>query len=158
MRIGARSGRTGDGERVGGGYNVRICGRNFRLRRHFHPVRDRHPDLSWLMPDHLATKGYQDGAEANLRVEEGAVTPEEKRKYLDLRKEQGNLKKELEGLTTVVRNVIAALDAEMVKPSSAEQRGNRIAHLCNVLNFQNDQARHFGLGISFKSKKWTAKP
>lgn len=54
--------------------------------------------------------------------------------------------KYLRELTACVRAHLAALDAEMEQPSTAN-RGRRIAALCNSLELANDRARHFGLGI-----------
>ena len=62
-------------------------------------------------------------------------------------------KKYLIQLTKAVNRFIRELDIEMSKPSSPE-RGRRIADLSNGLCFANDSAKHFGLGISFKSKKF----
>ena len=59
------------------------------------------------------------------------MTPEEKQKYLTLRKERGNLKKHLESLTTVVRKALIALDDEMGKPPDVE-RGRRVAKISNI--------------------------
>lgn len=55
------------------------------------------------------------------------------------------LTKHLRDLTGAVKLCLAALDAEMAKPSSAE-RGSRIAKISNALQMQNDIARRFGLG------------
>jgi hypothetical protein len=81
------------------------------------------------------------------------MTPEEKRKYLDLRQECIKLRKELESLCTTTGAFLFYLDKEMLKPSDME-RGKRIAKLCNALQIQNDIAMHIVLKIPFKSKKW----
>ena len=57
-----------------------------------------------------------------------------------------NERKYLKELTTVVQMHLRDLDAEMQKPSD-NQRGKRIAILCNALEIANDRARHFGLGL-----------
>lgn len=62
-------------------------------------------------------------------------------------------KKHLIQLTKAVNRFIRQLDIEMEQPSSPE-RGKRIAALSNDLCLANDIAKHFGLDISFKSKKF----
>lgn len=66
--------------------------------------------------------------------------------YVAERKKNRELTKHLRDLTYTVIQCLAALDAEMVKPSNPE-RGKRIAQISNTLNLQNDIARRFGLGI-----------
>jgi hypothetical protein len=58
---------------------------------------------------------------------------------------KGDERKYLRELTAAVSTHIDALDAEMLRPT-ANERGKRVAILCNALEMANDQARHFGLG------------
>lgn len=58
----------------------------------------------------------------------------------------------LRDLTKAVTEHLAALDAEMRHPSDHE-RGKRVALLCNALDYANDQARYFGLGVDFRTDK-----
>lgn len=85
------------------------------------------------------------------------MTPSEKARHLELLKQGRNLRANLEMLTNTVIEFVAYLDAEMKMPSTVE-RGRRIAKIRNALVFNNDRARHFGLGISFKSLKWKRLP
>ncbi len=62
-------------------------------------------------------------------------------------------KKYLVVLTTTVSSVLASLDNIMKKPHSRE-RDRQIANITNLLDLTNDRALHFGLGISFTSKRW----
>ena len=59
--------------------------------------------------------------------------------------------KYLDSLTRSVTHALAALDEEMLKPSSV-QRGKKIALICNLLQVQNDLAKRFGLGLGRKEK------
>ena len=81
------------------------------------------------------------------------MTPEEKSQVLELKRENRKLRKYLEKITRVTFRALAAIDFEMRKPSDVE-RGRRISAICNELELINDMARHIGLGVSFKSKKW----
>ena len=72
----------------------------------------------------------------------------EKAKQIELRK----IKKHLKNLTISVKQCLDAIDIEMKKPSSNE-RGKRIAKICNVLEMENDSARYFGLGIDYRKDK-----
>lgn len=63
--------------------------------------------------------------------------------------EEYKLRKHLKTLTSNVGRFLYLLDQEMLKPSTPE-RGKRIAERMNELNFANDQARYFGLGIDFR--------
>ena len=65
-----------------------------------------------------------------------------------LKRDNRELRKTLKSHTEVARQVIAAMDAEMKKPSDAE-RGKRIAKIVAALEFSNDSARHFRLGEKF---------
>lgn len=58
---------------------------------------------------------------------------------------------QLRELTQTVTRVASALDQEMRRPSSFE-RGKRIAKIINALEWANDCARHFGLGIPLKEQ------
>lgn len=69
-----------------------------------------------------------------------------------LRAEVRDLKKTLTEHTETCRRVIAALDAEMKKPSDMG-RGKRIAKIVGALEFTNDRARHFQLGEPFPLKR-----
>ncbi len=62
-----------------------------------------------------------------------------------LRAENRALKKTLREHTDIARKVIAAIDAEMKKPSD-NGRGQRIARITNALEFSTDSACHFQLG------------
>ena len=55
----------------------------------------------------------------------------------------------LKSLTQAVAKSIAAIDAEMKKPSTPD-RGKRIAAITNNLEIENDKARYFGLGIDWR--------
>lgn len=66
---------------------------------------------------------------------------------LRFQRQARELKKHLRDLTVCVTQCLAALDAEMLKPSTPE-RGSRIARISNALNLQNDIARRFGLGLT----------
>lgn len=75
-----------------------------------------------------------------------------------LTKENRELKKYFESIAVVVAQSIAALDAEMKLPPSNE-RGKRIAAVCNQLEHVNDSLMHFGLKFEFKKinkikKRW----
>jgi hypothetical protein len=67
-------------------------------------------------------------------------------------KEVRNLRKYLTDLTKSVKICLNAFDEEMKKPSSNE-RGKRIAQICNALEMENDRARYFGLGIDYRKDK-----
>jgi hypothetical protein len=62
-----------------------------------------------------------------------------------------DLRKHLRSLTATVTKACAAIDAEMALPASAK-RGRRIAEITNALEFANDIARHFALGVHLKTK------
>jgi len=66
-----------------------------------------------------------------------------------LKRENRELKSHLRALTEVTDKFLVMLDAEMNKPSSNE-RGRRIAKMCNYLNINNDAAKHFGLKVPLK--------
>lgn len=63
--------------------------------------------------------------------------------------------KYLRDLSTGVLEFLTMLDDHMKLDSSTPEarniKGKRIAALCNSLELLNDQARHFGLGISLKT-------
>jgi len=63
-------------------------------------------------------------------------------------KEKNKLCKALKEHTEIAKKVIAAIDAEMKKPSDVE-RGKRIAKIISALEFENDSKRHFDLGEKF---------
>jgi hypothetical protein len=61
-------------------------------------------------------------------------------------KHEGGLKE----LTLAVIDYLSALDAVMSEPSSPE-RGSKVAKLSNALNWANDRAMAFSLGMSFEA-------
>jgi hypothetical protein len=67
-------------------------------------------------------------------------------------KAERDLRKHLTSLTKAVREHLGALDHLMRQPSTVE-RGRAIAALCNALEFANDSARRFGLGIDLSTGK-----
>lgn len=58
----------------------------------------------------------------------------------------------LQKLTLAVMTHVNALDKEMKRPSDNE-RGRRIAGLCNILEMANDHARYFGLGVDWRTDR-----
>lgn len=56
----------------------------------------------------------------------------------------------LKDLTLAVVDFLATLDAVMSEPSSPE-RGSKVAKLSNALNWANDSAMNFALGMSFET-------
>jgi len=66
-----------------------------------------------------------------------------------IKKQSREYKKYLKELTEAVTRALNALDIEMRQPSSPE-RGKRIGQICNSLNYSNDMALHFGLGLPLK--------
>ena len=58
-------------------------------------------------------------------------------------------KKYLTELSNAVSCSIKLIDKEMQTPST-RKRGQKIAHITNQLELQNDIAIRFGLGYSFK--------
>lgn len=73
------------------------------------------------------------------------------------RRKARELRTHLKTLTDVVARAIAAIDAEMVRPSSPE-RGRHIRLIRDVMERENDSARHFGLGESFPLKRYKGSP
>lgn len=67
----------------------------------------------------------------------------------DARREARKFKKHLKELTTTVSEYVARIDVLMEQPSTPE-RGKEIAKLSNALEYANDQARYFGLGIDYR--------
>lgn len=61
-------------------------------------------------------------------------------------KECRETRKHFASLVAAVRQHLAAVDTEFKEPGNPPERGNRIAKLCNALEYANDFARHFGLG------------
>lgn len=61
-------------------------------------------------------------------------------------------KQHLRDLCAMNRKVIAALDAEMKKPSDHE-RGKRVGQIVHALEVQTDMARHFALKEAFPLKR-----
>lgn len=70
------------------------------------------------------------------------MTPEQRER--EMKRELRSVRHELRSLVHVVANSVLGLDAEMKKPSD-EERGKRIARICNALELAKDSARHFGL-------------
>lgn len=64
--------------------------------------------------------------------------------------EANKVEKTLKELTVAIVDFLAALDAEMKQPSTAE-RGRKIALLSNRLSMANEAAQHFALDMSFDS-------
>lgn len=62
------------------------------------------------------------------------------------------LRQRLKALTAAVMKTIAAIDAEMKRPSTPD-RGKRIAAITNALEIENDKARYFGLGVDYRTDK-----
>src|SRR3990167_5402526 len=65
------------------------------------------------------------------------------------KKEFRNLKEHLTNLTVSVRNFLVMFDREM-KSEKSPDRGKKMAKLANELEFYNDEARYFGLGIDYR--------
>lgn len=61
--------------------------------------------------------------------------------------------REFKNLCRQVAAFIALMDSEMKKPSN-EDRGKRIADLCNKLEIANDYALRFGLDLERKGMKF----
>ena len=68
-----------------------------------------------------------------------------------IKKQSREYKKYLKELSEAVTRALNALDLEMRQPSSLD-RGRRIGQICNSLNYSNDMALHFGLGLPLKKK------
>ena len=65
------------------------------------------------------------------------------------------LRRKLSEVTEQVRGFLALLDILMVGPSTQE-RGRKIADLCNRLNLYNDGVRYFWCNVDYrKDKPWT---
>ena len=79
------------------------------------------------------------------------------RKLFDSPRRLSELKKYVEDTTLSTIRLIAAIDAEMKRPSDNE-RGKRIARIANALDMANDALMHFGLGYSFAKIKKLKKP
>lgn len=71
---------------------------------------------------------------------------------LALRRENRNLKKYLKLLTAEVR-VHADNMETLMKQRESYERGVKIAKSLNALEMANDQARYFGLGVSYRAQK-----
>jgi hypothetical protein len=68
------------------------------------------------------------------------------------RKEARHYRRYLGELSNTTLAFLAQLD-ELMKQPSTYQRGQAISKLMNALEFANDGARHFGLGINLKRDK-----
>ena len=64
------------------------------------------------------------------------------------RKRIKKLEKTLHQLARVSYMVLAAMDAEMKKPSD-HARGSRISHICNALDTEADIAMRFTMGYGW---------
>ena len=71
------------------------------------------------------------------------------------KREIRNLKQYLKLLTLEVTHYLAQLDVIMAKHGNVPERGEAIGKLAGALEFANDQARYFGLGINFRTDKHT---
>ena len=67
-----------------------------------------------------------------------------------LKRENRKFKKHLTELASAVLAYLALLDAVMLEPQSNE-RGKKLGALAGQLEFANDKARFFGLGIDFRT-------
>ena len=63
----------------------------------------------------------------------------------------------LERLTKSVNLYLRTLD-DVMKCKECVDRGKSIARLSNFLEMENDSAKHFGLEIPFKSKRFKQEP
>jgi len=80
------------------------------------------------------------------------MTPEEKRKYLDLRKERGELRKSLQSLSDAVLLYSDWMDKKIGPDKSISRPvSSLIARGLNALNWVNDQARYGPLGVDFRT-------
>jgi len=75
---------------------------------------------------------------------QGRTVDDEDRKRLRV------VERDLKLLTKSISSLVKLIDAEMGKPSTQE-RGERIARWLNSIELQNDQIRHFTLGIDLKT-------
>ena len=66
-----------------------------------------------------------------------------------LKRKNRELENYLRALTETVANCLACLDSVMSQPERRE-RGQKIAHITNVLEKANDSAMHFGLQLGFR--------
>lgn len=64
-------------------------------------------------------------------------------------REARELRGSLQALSDSVLLFLAALDQAMKGPEG-EERGKRIAHLCNQLDLANDRVRFSALGVDFR--------
>ena len=79
-------------------------------------------------------------------------TPLLSKELSSLNKSNREMRKYLTQLTKSVRMCLEAIDIEMKLPSTNE-RGKRIANICNALEMMNDKARYFGLEIDYRKDK-----
>jgi hypothetical protein len=77
------------------------------------------------------------------------MTPEEKRKYLDLRKERGELRKALQLLSDSSLFFLNYLDT-VIGPEIPREMGKKLAKAVNSFDFVNDQVRFGHLGVDFR--------
>lgn len=63
------------------------------------------------------------------------------------------MKSHLKKLTNAVLVFLKHLDKEEAADPVGGEHGSRVANLANELDFVNDEARYFGLGVSFRNDK-----
>jgi hypothetical protein len=78
------------------------------------------------------------------------LTETDAKKFRAAQKEARELRKQLESLAKAVMTYLAHLDVLMKEPST-EERGRKIARLCNALDMENDRARYFSLGVDYRT-------
>ena len=106
--------------------------------------------------EHLYGRWVEDGAVWGWRLAADAESVDQESvsqlaaKARSEAKERRDLREALEFLVESVRRHLEALDREMKAPSSNE-RGRRVAALCNALERAKDQVRYGALGIDFRT-------
>lgn len=68
----------------------------------------------------------------------------------ELKAENRKLKKYLKELTTMTSEYLACIDV-LHEHKHSDWRDRQVATLTNKLDFANDQARYFGLGIDYRT-------
>lgn len=61
-------------------------------------------------------------------------------------------RRDLKKLTQSITAFLGRLD-DLMKEPSTDERGRRIAKLCNAMEMVNDQVRYGSLGINFRTDK-----
>jgi hypothetical protein len=77
------------------------------------------------------------------------MTPDEKRKYLDLRNERGKLRKSLQSLSDATLLFLNYLDT-VIGPEIPRLMGQKLAKAVNSFDVINDQIRYGLLGVDFR--------